>query len=173
MSFFKNLKSLFKNSSTRDNSTIRCQECGCGLKQSDECCPDCGLTAQDRVNVLIPCCVCGAEIVLDTKMYKAYDSRNLLCYSCTKEVTEAKNNDEDDFFDWYKTCNVCGKQFKMGNNKLKLNKNNVCLNCELESIKEYMKDECEIYKEDIKYCIDCGKEFYSKNNTKVCDSCKN
>lgn len=171
MSIFNRIKSVFSVEQTK-NKEMYCSSCGSSdLKYSKNAmvCNNCNF-ADDRIEVLENCYLCGAEIKLNTKYYKANNSRNICCQNCKDELIEEKEMEEQDnnFFDLYKNCKVCGKQYKVNNKS----NDEVCYSCQLEDIKKDSFNAETILKKEIKYCKNCGIEFYAKNYEEVCDICK-
>ena len=132
-------------------------------------CKNCNV-GDDRVEIIENCSICGTEIRLNTKHYEANNSRNIRCKDCMDSLNEIKKieEQEDTFFDLYKNCKVCGKQYKVNN---KCN-DGVCYSCQLENIKNESHNYENILKKEVSYCKNCGVEFYVKNSEEICDICK-
>lgn len=169
MSFFNKVKKTLNKGSIQ-NKVMYCAHCG---SDNVECsshgvmCKNCNL-GDDRVEIIENCSICGTEIRLNTKYYKVDNSRNICCRDCSDSLNEIKKIEEDELFDLYKNCKVCGKQYKVNN---KCN-DGVCYSCQLENIKNETRDCENIFKKEIKYCKNCGTEFYVKNSEEICDICK-
>lgn len=171
MSFFNKVKETFKKSPVKD-TVMYCSHCGSSdieYERGSIICRSCNI-GDDRIDIIEHCYMCGTEIKLTTKYYKANDTRNIRCKECNDSLIEMKEieEQEDNFFDLYKNCKVCGKQYKVNN---KCN-DGTCYSCQLETIKNESKDSENVLKKEVKCCKNCGVEFYAKNSEEICDICK-
>lgn len=168
MNFFSRVKKTFIQEQKLD-SIMYCSHCGSSdieLSRGAMLCKKCNIS-DDRVEIIEHCCECGTEIRVNTKYYKANNNRSMRCKDCVDEKVEIEKQ-EDTFFDLFKNCKVCGKQYKI-NNKVK---EDICYSCQLETIKTSSQNYKNDFKKEISHCENCGVEFYVKNSDKICDTCK-